>query len=71
MCLARVQFVGEEKNQAQDSTPEVARIEIAGKGLKLTDLWGEVTEFDGEVRSVDFVHSIINIKKRKAAAPKK
>jgi predicted RNA-binding protein len=63
MCLARVQFVNEEKDQARDAIEDVAIIERTPDGLEVTNLLGAVTKLEGEIQSIDFMESLVSIKK--------
>ena len=64
MCLARVRFIDRGEHEGQDVLTEVARIERAGTGLRLTDLVGVTTHVEGEICSIDFLESVVRIEKR-------
>ena len=64
MCLARVEFVGDETNETRDSRTDVARIERTSTGLRVTDLSGNVTELEAEIRSIDFMESVVILQRR-------
>jgi predicted RNA-binding protein len=60
MCLARVEFDGNQ--EAGDAVvTDVARIERTEEGLVVTDLFGAITVLDAEIKSVDFVDSVVSI----------
>lgn len=63
MCLARVQLVGEENDRATDVIEDVAHIELTPEGLMVTNLVGSVTKLEGEIQSIDFMESLVSIKK--------
>jgi len=60
MCLARVEFVGEE-DRNRDALSEVAQIERTPEGLRITDLFGNSTEVEVEIRSIDFMSSVVRV----------
>ncbi|GEM_PF-2533554 len=64
MCLARVDFVGEETIERDGSLAELALIERTPAGLRLTDLFGNVTELQAEIQSIDFMESVVSVKRR-------
>lgn len=64
MCLARVDFVGEEMDEGGDNLTDVAWIERAPAGLRVTDLYGNVTELDAEIRSIDLMESVVTVERR-------
>jgi len=61
MCLARVEFVGDEEKQRPDVLSDVAQIERTPGGLRVIDLFGNVTELQAEIRSIDFMSSVVNV----------
>jgi len=63
MCLARVQIIGKEGVQGQRLMKDVAHIERTPTGLTVTDLFGTVTELDAEVRSIDFLESVVAVQR--------
>jgi predicted RNA-binding protein len=63
MCLARVEFVGEEQDRAPDTIEDVAHIDRTPEGLEVTNLVGAVTKLEGEIQSIDFMESLVSIKK--------
>ncbi|RLC63384.1 MAG: hypothetical protein DRI48_08525 [Chloroflexi bacterium] len=67
MCLARIEFAGEEE-QGPDVFGDVARIERTAGGLRIIDLFGNTAELDAEILSVDFMESVVTVEKR-ATAP--
>jgi len=64
VCLARVEFVGDEEEQRPDALSDVARIERTPAGLRITDLLGRVTQLEAEIRSIDFMESVVNVERR-------
>jgi predicted RNA-binding protein len=68
MCLARVQFVGEDDDRTPDVIEDVAHIEITPEGLVVTNLVGSVVKAEGEIQSIDFMESLVNIKKSSSPA---
>jgi len=62
MCLARVQFVDDDGNLAPDAIEDVAYIELAPKGVTVTDLVGSVVELAGEIQSIDFMESRVSLR---------
>lgn len=68
MCLARVEFVGDEEEQRPDALSDVAQIERTSGGLRVTDLFGNITELEAEIRSIDFIGSVVSVEEW-AASP--
>ena len=64
MCLARVDFIGENADGSGDHLEEVAWMERTPTGLRVTDLMGNVAELDGEIRSIDFMESVVTVERR-------
>ena len=64
MCLARVEMIGKEGVQGQGLAKDVAYIERTPAGLRVTYLFGTVTEFPAEIRSIDFVDSVVAVEGR-------
>ncbi len=64
MCLARVRFAGDEEDEIPDGLTDVAGIERTPAGLRVTDLFGNVTELEAEIRSIDFMESVVSVGKR-------
>jgi len=64
MCLARVDFVGEKTDEPEDNLTDVTWIERTPAGLRVTDLSGNVTELDVEIRSIDFMESVVSVERR-------
>jgi len=64
MCLARVRFAGDERQEIPDGLTDVAGIERTPAGLRVTDLFGNVTELEAEIRSIDFMESVVSVEKR-------
>jgi len=63
MCLARVDFVGEKTDEPKNNLTDVAWIERMPAGLRVTDLSGNVTELDAEIRSIDFMESMVSVER--------
>jgi len=59
VCLARVELLGVEAEEPRGSWSDIARIERVPEGLRLTDLFGVVTEFDAEIRPINFMSSTV------------
>ncbi len=66
MCLARVRFVGDEEDESPDVLSDVAWIERTPAGLRVADLSGNVTDLDAEIRSIDFMSSVVQVEERGA-----
>ncbi len=66
MCLAQVKFIGNEEEESPDALGDVAGIECTPGGLRVTDLFGNTTEVEAEIRSIDFVSSVVNVESRAA-----
>jgi len=64
VCLARVDFVGEETIERGGNLAELVRIERTPEGLRLTDLFGNVTELEAEIQSIDFMESVVTVERR-------
>jgi len=64
VCLARVDFVGEKTDEPEDNLTDVAWIEPTPAGLRLTDLFGNVTELEAEIQSIDFMESVVTVERR-------
>ena len=62
MCLARVEFIGDKENGARQPLIDVARIDLAASHVRAIDLTGTVSEFVGDVQSIDFIDSVVRIK---------
>lgn len=67
MCLAEVVFVSDDARERSDPLIEVAYIERTPGGLRVGDLCGSVTEVDAEIRSIDFMESVVRLQKRARA----
>ena len=63
MCLARVQFVDEGDDRTRDAIEDVALIDRTPDGLEVTNLLGAITKLEGEIQSIDFMESLVSIKK--------
>ena len=63
MCLARVEFVGEENDRTPVTIEDVAHIDRTPDGLEVTNLLGAITKLEGEIQSIDFMESLVSIKK--------
>lgn len=71
MCLARVEMIGKEGAQGEGLMKDVAHIERTPTGLRVTDLVGTVTELQAEIRSIDFLESVVAVERQgDAPAPK-
>ena len=64
MCLARVEFVGYEEDETRDSLTDIAWIERTSAGLRVTDLLGHVTQLEADIRSIDFIESVVSVERR-------
>ena len=64
MCLAQVEFVDDQEKHRVDSLSDVARIERTPAGLRVVDLFGNVTELAAEIQSVDFMSSVVSVQER-------
>ena len=64
MCLARVEMIGKEGTGRQELANDVAHIERMSTGLRVTDLVGLVTEIQAEIRSIDFVESVVAVERQ-------
>jgi len=64
MCLAQVEFAGDEEEQRPDALSDVAQIELMPGGLRVTDLFGNTTELEAEIRRIDFVRSVVSVEER-------
>ena len=69
MCLARVELLGDETHGSRGSLSDIARIERTPEGVRLTDLVGVVTELDAEIRSINFMSSIVSLDCRHRTPP--
>lgn len=63
MCLACVQIIGKEGVQEQELMKDVTYIERTPTGLRVADLVGNVTELDAEIRSIDFLESVVAVER--------
>jgi predicted RNA-binding protein len=68
MCLARVEFVGKEQDRAPVAIEDVAHIDRTPEGLMVTDLVGSMVKLEGEIQSIDFMESLVSIKKPSSPA---
>jgi len=66
MCLARVEFAGDEEEQRAGSLSDVAWIEATPAGIRVTDLSGNVTDLAADIRSIDFMSSVVQVEERGA-----
>jgi len=69
MCLARVRFAGDEEEEIPDSLTDVAVIERTTGGVRVTDLFGNATELEADIRSIDFMESLVSVEKRADSPP--
>ena len=67
MCLARVEFIGDQNGQRSGPLSDVARIERIPGGLRVTDLFGSTTELKAEIRTIDFIDSVVGVEDRTTA----
>jgi len=61
MCLARIEFLDDE---AARPLVDIVRIEPTPTGLNVTALTGKVEQVPGEIQSVDFIESVVWIRRR-------
>ena len=61
MCLARVEFIGNEENKEREPLIDVARIEVMPSGVRIVDLTGTVKQFAGDIRTIDFIDSVVQV----------
>lgn len=61
MCLARVEFVGDKESKGPEALVDVARIDRTPSGLRIVDLLGKVQELPGDIRSIDFIDSVVRV----------
>ncbi|MFW6164005.1 MAG: CooT family nickel-binding protein [Planctomycetota bacterium] len=61
MCLARVELLGGQTEEARGGLTDIARIERTPEGLRLTDLVGMVTELDADIQSINFIDSTVTL----------
>jgi len=64
MCLAQVKFPGHTEEDGATTFTDVARIERIPGGLLITDLLGRVTRLQAEIRSIDFIESVVSLESR-------
>ena len=64
MCLAQIEFVSDGTDKKRDSLTDIAWVERTPAGLKVVDLSGNITELAAEIRSIDFVESVVNVERR-------
>ena len=64
MCLAREEFVGDEGNDPPKPVTDIAWIERTPAGLRVTGLFGETAEIEAEIRSIDFMESVVSVERR-------
>jgi len=67
VCLAQVELVGSVSGETQNGPVDIAQIERTSDGLRIVDLFGNVTELDGEIQSIDFMTSVVTVGKRHSA----
>jgi predicted RNA-binding protein len=61
MCLARIEFVSDRQGKGREALIDVARIDRTPSGLRVTDLMGTVAELRGDIRSIDFIESVVRV----------
>jgi len=67
MCLARVEFVGDKENDKPKTLSDVALVERTPGRLRVTDLFGNTTEVEAEIRDIDFMESVVSVEPRGTA----
>ncbi len=65
MCLAHVEFVGNQEEQRPDALSDVAWIECTPGRLRATDLFGNTAELEAKIRSGDFMESVVSVEERR------
>lgn len=60
MCLSTVYKKGSDENIFMFKN--IAKVEVKGKTLVFTDLFGVRTEFEGEIIEIDLLENIILVK---------
>ena len=68
MCLAQVELIGDTSGEMGSGLSDVAWIERTPEGLRIVDLFGNVTELDAEIQSIDFMESVVCLETRSRAA---
>lgn len=68
MCLARVEFVGEENQRDPELIEDVALIQLIPEGLEVTDLLGGVRILEGRIQKIDFMESVVCVGQQEAAS---
>ena len=61
MCLARVEFIGDRENKDRQPLIDVARIDVMPSGIRVVDLTGTVKQFAGDIRTIDFIDSVVQV----------
>jgi len=61
MCLARVEFITGSENKDRQPLIDVAWIELTPSGLRVVDLTGTVKQLAGDIRSIDFIESVVRV----------
>jgi len=64
VCLARIDFAGDKTAGAPDELTEVALIERTPTGLRVSDLFGNVTALEAEINSINFIDSVVTVARR-------
>jgi len=64
MCLARIEFVGDRQDKGREALTDVARIDRTPSGLRVVGLMGTVEELRGDIRSIDFIESVVRVEDR-------
>jgi len=59
MCLARVEFITGSENKDRQPLIDMARIDLTPSGLRVVDLAGTVKQLAGDIRSIDFIESVV------------
>ena len=61
MCLARVEFITGRESKDRQPLIDVARIDLTPSGLRVVDLTGTVKQLAGDIRSIDFIESVVRV----------
>ena len=61
MCLARVEFITGRESKDRQPLIDVARIDLTPSGLRVVDLTGTVKQLAGDIRSIDFIETVVRV----------
>jgi len=61
MCLARVEFIGDGEKKDRQALIDVAWIDVMPSGIRTVDLTGTVKQFAGDIRTIDFIDSVVQV----------